>query len=293
MSSGFTEDLVKEYDLMVLENMSKNSRKEYHYNLMEFRKFQEERGKDLIQPTALDLAEYLKYKRTTCSGQTLNRKFYAIKKFFVFLKKKDLMDPKEFDFLDEIKPKKTKGDEAHRSLSEPEVQQCLTNISHPLYRFIFFLGLEFGIRREEYTNLKISDIDLNQKRLRIHGKGDKVRFIPLTKAQINRFQSFYQQRERDGINHDYLLYSKTGKVLKRTLERYLVAMSTMGGVKFTSHDLRVTFATRLWNAGLDIFVISQMLGHAAIQQTLTYLKPTQKEIEERYLTIAEELYLPL
>jgi site-specific recombinase XerD len=293
MSSGFTEDLVKEYDLMVLEKMSKNSRKEYHYNLMEFRKFQEERGKDLIQPTALDLAEYLKYKRTTCSGQTLNRKFYAIKKFFVFLKKKDLMDPKEFDFLDEIKPKTTKGDEAHRSLSEPEVQRCLTNISHPLYRFIFFLGVEFGIRREEYTNLKISDVDFNQKRLRIHGKGDKVRFIPMTKAQINRFQQFFQQRERDGINHDYLLYSKTGKVLKRTLERYFIDMSTMAGVKFTSHDIRVTFATRLWKAGLDIFVVSQMLGHASIQQTLTYLKPTQKEIEDRYRAIVENLYLPL
>lgn len=293
MTSEFTENLIKEYDLMVLESLSKTSRKEYLHNLMQFQQFQEDRGKDLSHPTALDLAEFLKSKRNTCSGTTLNRKFFAIKKFFTFLKKRNLMDPSELDFLDEIKPKKTKGDEAHRSLSEAEIQHCLTKISHPLFRFMFFLGLEFGIRREEYTNIKISDIDLTQKRLRIHGKGDKVRFIPMTNAQINRFQRFFQQRKRDEIPHEFLLYSKTGKVIKRTLERYFTDMSNMAGIKFTSHDLRVTFATRLWKAGCDIFVVSQMLGHASIQTTLRYLKPTQKEIEQRYLNIVEEFYLPL
>ncbi|MFX0173445.1 MAG: site-specific integrase [Candidatus Hodarchaeota archaeon] len=121
MTSEFIEELINEFDLMVLENMSVISRKVYLSNLMEFRRFQNDRGKDLLNPTVLDLAEFIKYKRNTCSDQTLNNKFYTIKKFFIFLKKKELMDPTEFDFLTEIRLKITKGDEAHRSLTEGEV----------------------------------------------------------------------------------------------------------------------------------------------------------------------------
>lgn len=284
-----SSEIIEEFELISLEKLSPNSKREYLYNLKEFERFLSEKGKSLLNPKAADLAEWLRFKKQTCQGSTLARKFYSVKKFFIFLKKKKLINPDELEYLPDIKPGETKGDEAHRALSESEVQKCLTNITHPLFQFIYFLGLNFGIRREEYTRVQVSDIDLERKRLRIHGKGDKVRFIPITERQKTRIERFLEHRKRDGVTHEYLLYSKTGKIIKRTLERYFSEMSRLSGVKFTSHDLRVTFATRLWQAGLDIYVISKKLGHKSIETTLKYVKPAEKQVDERYLEIAEDL----
>lgn len=284
-----SSEIIEEFELMALEKLSPNSKREYLYNLKEFDRFLSEKGKSLLDPKAADLAEWLRFKKQTCKGSTLARKFSAIKKFFLFLRKKKLINPDELEYLSDIQPKKTKGDEAHRALSEIEIQKCFSNITHPLFQFIYFLGLNFGVRREEYTNIQVSDINLERKRLRIHGKGDKVRFIPITERQRARIERFLEHRKRDGVTHEYLLYSKTGKILKRTLERYFSEMSKLSGVKFTSHDLRVTFATRLWNAGLDIYVISKKLGHESIETTLRYVKPTEKQVDERYLEIADDL----
>ncbi len=197
------------------------------------------------------------------------------------------MKSEELEFLEDIRPKATTGDEAHRALTEEEIKQCQERISHPIFRFIYFLGIEFGLRREEYTRIKLSDIDFNKKIIRIHGKGDKIRYIPIAERLISRFTQFIKQRERDQIKHEFLLYSKTGKTTLKTIDRYFQEMRKMSGIEFTSHDLRVTFATRYWNLGMDILVISKKLGHSRIETTLVYVKPTEKEINSRFLEIAE------
>ncbi len=68
-------------------------------------------------------------------------------------------------------------------------------------------------------------------------------------------------------------------------------MSKQAQVKFTSHDLRVTYATLLWRARGDIYVISKKLGHASVKTTMGYVKPTQKEIGERYVETAQNVFL--
>lgn len=287
------QELIDEYELLMLSSLSPRTGKEYLYNLKEFEAFLLKKEKTLAKPTAMDLALWLKSNKAQCVGSTLKRKFSALRKFFIFLNKKGLIEVAEIEFLNEIRPKPTKGNEAHRALSSEEIKTILSKLTHPLFRFIFLLGIEFGIRREEYTRIKLTDVDLKQKRLRIHGKGDKIRYIPVTQAQIKRLKGFLVHRERDEITHEYLLYSKTGKVINRTLERYFVDMSKQTKIKFTSHDLRVTFATRLWKAGCDILSISNKLGHASIQTTMGYIKPTERELDERYLSVAEDLSLAI
>lgn len=277
-----------EFELFI-DNLSPATRKDYGFVLQEFRRFLEGKGRSYAKPTVFDVAEYLKWKKTTCKPTTLGRNFAAVRKYFLFLKKKKIISNDDYDFLLEMRPKPTKGDEAHRALSREEIQQCFARISHPLFRFIFWLGVNFGLRREEYTKLKVTDVDLKRKRLRIHGKGDKVRFIPITRSQLLRFERFLQQRERDLIQHEYLIYSKWGNIVGKTISVYFQSMKEMSGVDFTSHDLRVTFATIHWKAGQDIYVISKILGHSNIQTTISYIKPTKRETDERYLQIAEDL----
>lgn len=66
-------------------------------------------------------------------------------------------------------------------------------------------------------------------------------------------------------------------------------MRKVSGVDFTSHDLRVTFATLYYKSNCDILVISKMLGHRKLETTLTYVKPTEKELEDRFLVSAEDI----
>jgi site-specific recombinase XerD len=283
-------ELIEEYDLISLSKLSVHSRKEYLHNLSQMKRFLQERNKTLFQITALDLAAFLKSKRETCSETTLLRKFFALRKFLIFLRRKKIITPEELEFLEDIKPKARKGEEAHRALTTEEIQQCFKKISHPLFRFIFFLGLNFGLRREEYTKLRVDDIDLKLNRLRILGKGNKVRYIPILPNQKNRFERFLEYRKRDEITNEFLLYSKTGKTINRTIERYFTDMAKQSEVKFTSHDLRVTFATLLWKARGDIYVISKKLGHASVKTTMGYVKPTEKQINERYIETAQNVF---
>jgi len=290
MSENSNEELIEAYALLSLDRLSPKSQKEYLHNLKQFSTFLNSRNKLLKGSTAIDLAAFLKDSKKTCSDRTLNRKFFAIKKFYKFLRKKRLIDPDELEFLDDMRPKITEGDEAHRALSIDEIKQCRQKLNHPIYRFLFFLGVEFGLRLEEYTRIKLTDVDLKRNRLKIHGKGKKIRFIPITNRIKSTFDSFLKQRTLDGIKHDFLLYTKTGKSTERTLERYFQDMRKISGISFTSHDLRVTFATLFYNSGCDILVISKMLGHKKLETTLTYVKPTKKELEDRFLTIAEDIH---
>lgn len=287
MSSHSNSTLLEEFDLLVLESMSDRTKTEYLLIIKQFERFQGLRNKTFEQSTAIDLAAFLKNQKNSCTGSTLQLKFYAIKKFYKFLRRKQIMKSEELEFLEDIRPKATKGDEAHRALTDEEVKQCQERISHPIFRFVYFLGIEFGLRREEYTRIKISDINFQKRLLRIHGKGNKIRFIPIAERLIPRFKQFLKQRERDQIQHEFFLYSKTGKTTKKTIGDYFQQMKSMSGVEFTSHDLRVTFATRYWKLGMDILVISKKLGHSSIETTLTYVKPTEKEINARFLEIAE------
>ncbi len=289
MSSHSNKTLIEEFKLLDLDNLSDRSRSEYLYILLQFQSFQKQRNKVLKDSNTLDLAAFLNEQKKSCTGSTRRRKFYALKKFYYFLKRKKLIDPEELEYFEKKAPKATKGDEAHRALTEEEIKQCQSMISHPLFRFIFFLGIEFGLRRNEYTRIKLEDLDLQRKRLRIHGKGDKVRFIPIAKRHLPRFEQFLKQRKLDEVKHVFLLYSKTGKTTNKTIDRYFQEMRKMSGVEFVSHDLRVTFATRYYKAGMDILVISKKLGHAKIQTTMTYVKPTEKEINDRFLAIVEEM----
>ncbi|MFX0172623.1 MAG: tyrosine-type recombinase/integrase [Candidatus Hodarchaeota archaeon] len=285
------KELLIEYELILDNHLRPLSKEVYIQNLKHFGNYLETQGKTLANPTTIDVAKWLKHCKKTVKQTTLMKKFQAIRKYFAFLKRKKIISSEEFDYLAEIRPKRTKGDEVYRALSTNEIQQCLARIAHPTYRFLFLLGLNFGLRREEYSNLRLKDVNLKRRHLRVHGKGDKVRFIPITRQQVLLFERFFKQRKRDQVTHDHLIYTKRGKPVAKTISNYFAEMSKYAGVRFSSHDLRVTYTTRFWLNGGDIYTISKKLGHSKIDTTLSYLKPTEREIDRRYLEIAEEFDL--
>lgn len=292
--------LFQEFDLIYIEKMSVKSQKEYRNIFSQFIKFLDSKDVKIENIKPVDLGLYLKLKKKSCKNSTLRRHYFAIKGYYKFLMRKGILDLNEYTIIDEdMKIKKEVGDKPGKSLTEKEISYCLEKITHPIFRFMFLLGIWFGLRCEEYTHLKLSDIrryiDLDdgkeKARLRVTGKGMKFRFIPITANQLTIINDFQRYRELDQIEHEYLLYSKTGKMIDRTIQKYFEEIREICEIFFTSHDLRRTYCTRSYFiVGIDIYLISQYMGHASVNTTKSYLRLTDKMMEERYLEKAESFY---
>lgn len=134
-----------------------------------------------------------------------------------------------------------------------------------------------GIRRSELIALKVGDFSRSSKTLKVTGKGNKERIIPLLPTVFGTLDDYMEKRNNIKCiatsDRDYLLLTKNGKKLYATLvyrvvRSYFSVLSTKH--KISPHVLRHTFATHLLNEGADINSIKTMLGHESLASTQVY-----------------------
>lgn len=137
------------------------------------------------------------------------------------------------------------------------------------YRDIVKLVLNSGFRQDEVLSLTHQQVDMFRKAIIVKGKGNKVRTIPLNQTAINIMKERLKTRH---INSDLVFPSANGtKIQKTTLLRaFQKAVKKAGINDFTFHGLRHSFATRLAQAGIDLYAISKLLGHKDISTTQRY-----------------------
>jgi site-specific recombinase XerD len=137
------------------------------------------------------------------------------------------------------------------------------------YRDIVRLVINTGMRRDEVLSLTHPQVDFNRRVTIIQGKGNKVRTIPLNQVALNILKDRLKTRH---IKSALVFPSANGtKIQKnRLLTSFKRALSRIGISDFTFHDLRHTFATRLAQTGVDLYVISKLLGHNNISTTQRY-----------------------
>lgn len=134
---------------------------------------------------------------------------------------------------------------------------------------IVCLVLNTGLRQDEVLSLSHSSVNLFRKTVTVRGKGDKVRTIPLNAGSFEILKSRMKTRH---INSDLIFPSEAGtKIIRQRLVRaFSTAVKNAKLVDFHFHDLRHTFATRLAQAGVDLYRISKLLGHNDISTTQRY-----------------------
>lgn len=138
-----------------------------------------------------------------------------------------------------------------------------------------------GIRLSELINIKIQDIDLFSNYVKIYGKRNKERLVPLLKPTITLIKKYLQLRKKlFNPNHDWLFVTNKGnkiypKMVYRTINNYLTKVTNLN--KKSPHVLRHSFATHMLNNGADISVIKDILGHSSLAATQIY---THNSIEE-------------
>jgi integrase/recombinase XerC len=155
-----------------------------------------------------------------------------------------------------------------------------------LDRLIIDLFYSTGIRRSELINIKLFDVDLSANKLKVLGKRNKERFVPLNKELKKSIESYLELRNNidSVIDKSFLLLTKKGKKLYpslvyRRVRKYLLMTSSN---KINPHVLRHTFATHMLNNGADLNAIKEILGHANLAATQIYTHNSIKELKSVY-----------
>jgi len=223
------------------------------------------------------------------TNNTINRKISSLKSFYKFL-----LRIKEIESTPLIKHKSLKTpkkiqipfseNELHEVLVLNEFSDDFVGVRNQL---IIELLYTTGMRRAELISLKLSNIDLENKVLKVLGKRNKERIIPLLDSVI-KLINIYNQKKNTFFNTskvDLLILSKKGDKISesfvyRLINDYFSTVSQK--TKKSPHVLRHTFATHLLNNGADLNSVKELLGHASLSSTQIYTHSSLSELQKVY-----------
>lgn len=224
-------------------------------------------------------------------SSTISRKLSSIRSFYDYLYDKEIVDKNIFKNLPS--PKKEKKLPKFVTSDDIELLFNIPDINSPLgqrNRLILEILYATGIRVGELCNIKISDIDFNNKSIRILGKGSKERIV-LYGSNCEKILKNYLEDGRNillnGKNNEYLIIglNRNGPLSTRSVELVIDEIITKASLSknVTPHVFRHTFATHLLNEGCDILIVKELLGHSSLDTTGIYTHVSNERLRNVYL----------
>jgi len=223
------------------------------------------------------------------TNRSINRKISSLNTFYKFLLKVDSI---KVNPLAKHKALKT-SKKVQIPFSENEIKSVLKDFNFDdsfegiRDKLIIELFYSTGIRRIELVQLKLVDIDLSNQTLKVLGKRNKERLLPLLNTVIETIKEYLIKRqELDSIRDEtYLFLTKKGVKIYETLvyriiNDYFSRASTK--VKKSPHILRHSFATHLLNQGADLNAVKELLGHSSLAATQVYTHNSIAELKKVY-----------
>ena len=223
------------------------------------------------------------------STTSVNRKISALKSYYKFLLK-----VKQITVNPLLKHKSLKtAKKVQIPFSEKELQDVFSDNDYSndfegvRNRLVIELFYTTGIRRAELINLKLNSVNEIQKTIRVIGKRNKERIIPMLDCTLNLLKRYKEQRNHLEVIKDkeMLILSKTGNKVSesfvyRLINDYFSAVSKKE--KKSPHVLRHSFATHLLNNGADLNSVKELLGHASLSSTQIYTHSSLAELKKVY-----------
>jgi integrase/recombinase XerC len=223
------------------------------------------------------------------SNRTVNRKVSALKSFFTFLQK-----TKQIDYNPLSKHKSLKIEKRLQvPFSFKEINTVINDIDKDANddfeslrnRLIVELFYSTGIRRAELINIKQRDVSFSDKTVKILGKRNKERFVPLLESVIQTLNRYLALKKEFEIGLEELFITEKGNKIYETLV-YRIINHYFGQVsskeKRSPHILRHSFATHLLNEGADLNSVKDLLGHSSLASTQVYTQNSLDVLKKVY-----------
>ena len=219
------------------------------------------------------------------SARSVNRKISTLRTFFRFLKREDYISQ---DPMKNIVGPKNKS-RLPLFLTEFQMSKLLDdivfedNFKGKRDKLIIETLYITGVRVSELINIKITDIDFAKFQIKIIGKRNKERIIPLTNYMISKIQKFI-------LKYNLTNYLFTNEKHKKLYSKFIYRIVTFYISKITTiskkgpHILRHTFATHMLNNGADINAVKDILGHASLSATQIYTHNTISRLKKIHKT---------
>lgn len=272
------------------KNYSPHTLRAYRKDLENFFDFLRENKKTKVDQNVITffIGFLLKYG---IDARTVARKLSSLKSFFKVLKRMGIISENPAVAIKTPKIKK----HLPGFLTYAQVEKAL-EITNPRDRAIMEILYCCGLRASELVGLNVGDIDFNRDEVKVKGKGNKQRIVPLGRAAKDAVLKYLKVREtsvkkresstktRDNTPQLFLNY-RGGRLTTRSIQlivrKYLVKIARASGTN--PHILRHSFATHLLENGADLRAVQELLGHSSLSTVQIYTHLTRKRLKEIYL----------
>lgn len=285
-----SEELVDQFlDAIWMERgLSANTLGAYRADLMTLWRGLSESNIRIEQAEKADLLEFIARRvESGAKPRSTARQLSSFRRFFRYIMREGLRDTDptadiEMPRIGRSLPKSLTEDEVDELLKAPNVDEPLGHRDRAMLELLYATGL----RVSELINLKQSQVNFNQGVLRIIGKGDRERLIPLGEESQRWLKDFIDGPRMEILlerQTDYLFPTRRGDRMTRQAFWHIIKRyAQKAGIdkKLSPHSLRHAFATHLLNHGADLRVVQLLLGHSDLSTTQIYTHVARERLKD-------------
>jgi integrase/recombinase XerD len=266
--------------------LSENTLSAYRSDLTKFSLWLQQQKTELVKVEPTDVLAYLALPESK-SVRTVARRLSSLRRLYEYLLREDLVKQNPVSNVDAPRlgrslPKTLTEAEVEALLEAPDTDQGLGVRDKAMLELLYATGL----RVSELVNLTIQQVNLRQGVVRVTGKGNKERLVPMGEEATQWLDRYLNSARSDILNHalsDALFPSNRGKAMTRqTFWHMIKRYAVVAGIKKTlsPHVLRHAFATHLINHGADLRVVQMLLGHSDISTTQIYTHVARERLKD-------------
>lgn len=282
---------MKDKFLDYLQNIKKysdNTIINYEIDIDRYEKFLKKNNKKINNIKYKDVLDFISYIKDNHKSTSINRCLSSLRSYYNYLLKENEVNTNPFKLVNSMKKEKKlpeyfKYNEYVELVNSIDINSNL-GIRN---RCIFEVLLCTGCRCSELVNIKLCDIDLDNREIKVLGKGNKERIVYLGSYAIDSLNMYLSVRdELSKKDNKYLFVNHLGNKLttrgiRDIIDKILLKSSL--NLKITPHTFRHSFATMLLNEGCDLKSVQELLGHVSLSTTSIYTHVSNEELKRVYL----------
>ena len=219
-------------------------------------------------------------------SKSINRKISALRSFYKYQQKSGRVDHNPASGITALKVAKR----LPAFIEERDISTLFEHVEFPedwqgaTDRLLLQLLYQTGIRLSELINLKVSHIDRGNNNIKVLGKGNKERIIPVDAMLLKQLETYLENKKQiNDADQQYVLVNNKGKKLYpkyvySSVKKYLGSVTT--NQRKSPHVLRHSFATHLTNNGADINAVKELLGHSSLAATQIYTSNSIEKLKD-------------